>query len=87
MAFENPSVSPAGSPFREAPLEALWPHALAAARRGAMKRARVMLGPGSSSSNSSSSSSSRFNQTFQVPKMEGFLNLIFGYFGDGFSLT
>ena len=27
------------------------------------------------------------HQEFQVPKMEGFLNLIFGHFGDGFSLT
>ena len=27
------------------------------------------------------------HQEFQVPKMEGFLYLIFGYFGGGFSLT
>ena len=27
------------------------------------------------------------HQEFQVPKMEGFLNLIYGYFGVGFSLT
>ena len=27
------------------------------------------------------------HQTFQVPKMEGFLNLMFGYLGDEFSLT
>ena len=27
------------------------------------------------------------HQEFQVPKMEGFLNLIAGHFGDGFSLT
>ena len=27
------------------------------------------------------------HQTFQVPKMEGFLNFIAGYFGGGFSLT
>ena len=26
-----------------------------------------------------------YHQEFQVPKMEGFLNLIFGYFGVGFS--
>ena len=26
-------------------------------------------------------------QTFQVPKMEGFLSLMFGYCGAGFSLT
>ncbi len=30
---------------------------------------------------------SSYHQEFQVPKMEGFLNLIFGYFGGGFSLT
>ena len=27
------------------------------------------------------------HQEFEVPKMEGFLDLMFGYFGDGFSLT
>ena len=27
------------------------------------------------------------HQEFQVPKMEGFLNLIYGCFGGGFSLT
>ena len=27
------------------------------------------------------------HQHVLVPKMEGFLNLIFGYFGGGFSLT
>ena len=27
------------------------------------------------------------HQEFQVPKMEGFLNLTFGYFGGGISLT
>ena len=26
---------------------------------------------------------STYDQKFQVPKMEGFLNLIFGYFGGG----
>ena len=28
-----------------------------------------------------------YHQTFQVPKTEGFLNLISGYFGGGFPLT
>ena len=30
---------------------------------------------------------SNINQSFRLPKMKGFLNLISGYFGGGFSLT
>ena len=77
LAFENGISFPTNLPgSSEAPLEAPWPHASAAARRAAMKRARVMLGPGtissssssSSSRSSSSSSSSRFTKHFRYLK-------------------